>query len=388
MNTGTCPSSACFRVENRRRLEPQTIFFLASDLSACGSARQLARLALGLSRDRYRVEVAVLGSAATPLAQALASSGIPVHSVPIRNAIDFSAMRRLRRIVAAANPRIIHAWGPAAVRATRLVATPRTDGGNQPRVIASAASFLPQGIAGWLAARRLRRCDRVVPSTWAEAERYRRLGVLGERLTRIAPGIAPPGAPPNRETLAKELGLPEVARFIAVAGRLEGASDFKSAIWAFDLVRYEYPELHLVIFGEGPERQALEEFARALMFDDLRVRFAGSRADLPEALAHAEFVWITHERGGVALALEAMAAGKPVLGWSTPELAEVVEDEQAEHLVAPADRAQLAVKTYPLLRDPTLATRFARAGVRHVGEHYSERRMIEQFERLYDELVR
>ena len=231
MSTGTCPSSACFLVENRRRLEPQTIFFLASDLSACGSARQLARLALGLSRDRYRVEVAVLGSASTCIAEMLTSSGIPVHSVPIRNAIDFSAMRRLRRIVAAANPSINHAWGPAAVRATRLIATSQTDGGNQPRVIASAASFLPHGIRGWLAARRLRRCDRVVPSTWAEAERYRRLGVLGERLTRIAPGIAPPGAPPNRETLAKELGLPEVARFIAVAGRLEGASDFKSAIW-------------------------------------------------------------------------------------------------------------------------------------------------------------
>lgn len=367
-------------------MEPETIFFLASELSPCGSARQLARIALGLDRNRFQVEVGVLGSAGTSLAATLTAAGISVHALPIRNALDWSGMRRLRKAVGHAA--IVHAWGPAAVRATRAISTSRSENGNRPRLIASAASFPPPGIAGWLTTRRLRNCDRIIPATWAEAERYRRLQVLGERLTRIAPGVPLPTGATNRAALLQELGLPPNARFIAAAGRLETASDFKSAIWAFDLIRYEYPDLHLVIFGDGPERDDVEAFARALMFDDLRVRFAGSRADLPEILTHAEFVWITHDRGGISLALEAMAAGKLVLGWKTPELAEVIEDERGEYLVEPKDRAQLGVKSYPLVRDPEISVNFGLRGQRRVAEHYSEQRMLEQYSRLYEELAR
>ena len=103
-----------------------------------------------------------------------------------------------------------------------------------------------------------------------------------------------------------------------MAGRLESLSGFKSAIWAFDLVRYEYPDLHLVIFGEGPEREGLEDFGLALMFDDYRFASPAAGPMCRRYSTLAEFVWVTHERGGVALALEAMAAGRPVSAGGPP----------------------------------------------------------------------
>jgi glycosyltransferase involved in cell wall biosynthesis len=368
-------------------LAPLSVFFLASDLSPYGSARQLALVAGGLPRDRFRIEVGTLGSSETPIAEGLRAAGVAVHALSVRNTIDLRGLRILRRTVRTAGPTIVHAWGAAAIRATRFVGSKHSSGGNMPRLVASAASFPAGGLAGWLTARRLRRCDRVVATTWAEGERHHRLGVPSVRLTRISPGVAPPPPPPHRAELLDELGLPVDARFIACAGRLEPDSGFKSAIWALDMVRYDHPDIHLVIFGAGSDRELLEDFARALMFDDPRVHFAGSRADFPAILGHADIAWVTHERGGASLALEAMAAGITVIGWRTADLSEIVEESVTGFLVDFGDRPQLSGKTYPLLKDGAARERLGRAGRRRAAEHFSAARAVEKFARLYEELA-
>jgi len=369
-------------------LSPGTVFFLASDLGSRGSARQLALVAGGLPRDRFHAAVGVLGDGDTPIARQLRHLGIPVHAIPVRHALDVRGLRMLRRIVGDANPAVVHGWGPAAVRAARVVASSDGEGGNVPRLVASSASMPGGGLKRWLTTRRLRRCDRVVAATWAEGERYRRLGVAADRLTRIAPGIALPEIGTDRALALRELGLPANAKFIAVAGGLEPISGFKAAIWAFDMVRYEHPNWHLVIVGDGPDRMLLEEFGRAIMFDDFRIRFVGSRSDLPQLLVHADLVWITHERGGISLALEAMVAARPVLGWKNAELAEIIEDGQTGLLVPFGERAMLAAASYPLLDDADLRRKFGDAGWERAGKHFSAAHAIEQFARLYEELAR
>jgi glycosyltransferase involved in cell wall biosynthesis len=315
----------------------------------------------------------------TPIAESLRSAGIPIHAAPLRSGLDIKGMRALRGTLTAAAPAIVHAWGPAAVRASRLASGGRT--------VATAASFSAGGVSGWLATRRLRRVDRVVAATWAEGERYRRLGVPGDRLTHISPGVEAPPVPVERATVLHQLGLPANAQFIAVAGKLESQSGFKAAIWAFDMVRYDHPDWHLVIFGDGPQREPLEDFARALMFDDCRVHFVSSRADFPALLAHAGVVWVTQERGGLSPALEAMAAGVPVVAWKTGDLTEVLEDGQTGFLVPPSDRAKLSVRTYPLLDDPAARMKLGAAGRVRAAEHFSTRHAIEQYVRLYDEVA-
>lgn len=377
---GAHPTWAC-------NLEPRTVFFLASELGPTGAARQLGLLAAGLPADRFRAEVGVLGPADTPVADAIRAAGVPVHSLPLRHVLDFCGMRNLRRAVAAANPAVLHAWGPAAVRASRLLTTRRPDSGNTPPLVVSAAPFPGGGVVGWLAVRRLRQADRAIPMTWAEGERYRRLGVDSGRLTRIGPCVAPVSTTPDRAVVLREIGLPPTARLIATAGRLEPNGGLKAAIWAFDMLRYEFPDLFLVIFGEGPDRTGLEAFGRALAFDDFRVRFPGCRADLPALLALAEVVWVTDDRGGVNLALEAMAAGRPVVGWKTPELAEVVEDGTTGFLVNPGERPQISAKTYSLLEDPAHPAKVGQAGRQRAAEHFAVGRMVEQYIRMYGDLT-
>jgi glycosyltransferase involved in cell wall biosynthesis len=171
------------------------------------------------------------------------------------------------------------------------------------------------------------------------------------------------------------------------AGRLESGPELQAAVWAFDMLRYEFPDLYLLIFGTGPDRAGVEAFGRALAFDDYRVRFPGYRPDLPALLGLAEVVWVTQERGGVNLALEAMAAGRPVVGWKSPDLVEVVDEGETGFLVDPKERALIAARTHGLLSDPDSATNFGAAGRARVAERFGSNRMVELFRRVYESVV-
>jgi glycosyltransferase involved in cell wall biosynthesis len=362
------------------------LFFLASDLGASDAAEQLALLAGGLPRERFALSVGVIGPASGVAANALRTVGVAVASLPIRGILDFSGMRRLRQVVAAANPEVVHAFGPDAVRAARLVVSRRRDA-NSPRLVASSATAIGGGVGGWFAARQLRRADRVIATGLAQGERYRRLHVRGERLTRIHPAVTQPGEAPDRATFCRELSVSADSRLIFAGGRLDSAHGVKDAVMAFDVLRYESSAFQLVLSGDGPDRTAAEEMGRALAFDDFRIRFSGARPDLGAVMRLAEMVWVTCERGGECLALRAMASARPVVAYHTPELAEIIDDGTTGFLVPQGDRAALASKAHLLLADPEAAKRMGEAGRIRAAEHFSVARMVDMHARVYQELA-
>jgi glycosyltransferase involved in cell wall biosynthesis len=319
--------------------------------------------------------------------KSLQIAGIAVHQSPVRNLLDVSGTRKLRQLVASLQPALVHAWGTVAARLSRALVERDADGVNSPRVVISAAANVGGGLTGWLTTRAWRRADRIVAMSRAEGERYHRLGVPSERLTQIVPCVEPPESIPDGALFRSELGVPANSRFIMTAGRLESGPALKSAIWSFDMLRYEAPELRLVIFGDGPDRVGLEEFGRALAFDDFRIHFAGPRPNVPELFALAEVVWVTSEQDGSNLALEAMAAGRVVVGWRSAELAEIIEEGATGHLSDTGERAQLSAKTYPILHEAGLAEKLGSAGRSRVIEHFSVAKAIEHFSQLYGELI-
>lgn len=365
-----------------------SLFLLVADLAPCGDAVPVRLLAAMLPRDRFRVTVGVLGAATGPQFDELRSAGVAVHSLPIRHVLDLNGVRRLRQVVSEIAPAIVHAWGPYAAGAARLVVTSHRDGANTPAFVVSSSATLGGGLRGWLIARQVRRADRVIPAIRVDGERYRHFGVPTERLTLIAPAPLPFTAEPNRDELCKSLKIPSNSQLLIAGGRSDRGIGPKDAIVAFDMLRYDNPNLHLIVFGTGSEAVALERFGRALAFDDFRVRFATCVPERAAAVQQAQAVLITHARGGVEEALEAMAAGKPVVGWNTPELSEIVDDGVTGFLVPVGDRATLAARTRKLLDEPNVASRMGEAGRTRIVGRFSINRMIDQYARLYSELRR
>jgi len=202
--------------------------------------------------------------------------------------------------------------------------------------------------------------------------------------------MIPPGvelAPASTEAgkdIRQSLGLPAEARLLMGVGPLQPRKGFRDAIWGFDILQFLHEHLHLVLIGEGPARAALERFARTVGTLD-NVHFAGAQGDVPALLAQAEAAWIPSQTdGGWNVALEAMAAARPVVASNLPGLAEIVIDGATGYLVAPGDKVGLARKTRLLLDEPERARQMGESGRQHVLAHYSVKDMVNRFAELYE----
>jgi glycosyltransferase involved in cell wall biosynthesis len=167
-------------------------------------------------------------------------------------------------------------------------------------------------------------------------------------------------------------------------GPIEPRKGFRDAVWALDILHYLYDDLRLVLAGDGSDRPRLEEFARAIEVDK-RVVMLGRRPDLAPWLHRAELVWIpSRTGGGVCAALEAMAAGRPVIATRLPDLAEIVADGVAGCLVPPGDKTELARQTRFLLNDSDRRIAYGEAGRRRAAEHFSVEALVGRCAKLYE----
>lgn len=147
----------------------------------------------------------------------------------------------------------------------------------------------------------------------------------------------------------------------------------------------QVPGLQLVLVGDGPLRADSEKVAREFSVQD-RVRFLGWRSDVPRILAAADiYVQSSHWEGFGIAALEAMAAGLPVVVSNVDGLREVVG--RSGLLFEPGNAEQLAALLRKLAADSALRTRLGQeARVR--SKRFAIESTAERYVKLYEELVR
>ncbi len=182
---------------------------------------------------------------------------------------------------------------------------------------------------------------------------YVRHGTPAERVRVIPNGVAMPDPPATtRRQLLAELGLPERSRLIGLVGRLWPQKRVKDAIWAADLLKVIRDDVHLLVIGDGPQRDRLRRFRDQVRIRD-KVHFLGERGDVPRLMPHFDVLWSTSGYEGQSNAiLEAMAAGVPVVATDIPGTRELVLPGVTGYLVPVGDRAAFAKYTERLLNDP------------------------------------
>jgi glycosyltransferase involved in cell wall biosynthesis len=350
------------------------ILYLIADLAHGGAARQVSLLAAGLPRERFAARVFTLRPDAA-WSVALRDAGVAVESGNWRRLVDARPVLALRRVVRDTAPDVVHVFGLPALRALAAAGGPSGS-----RVLLGAVASL--GLVDRALVATL--VDGVIATGPAQAERYRRLGLPPGKLVEAPPGVPLPEPPKLRhDDWCRSLGLPADARVIVGVGPLEAPRGFHDAIWAFDILHFLYDDLHLLLVGTGPQEPRLREFVRITRSTD-RVHFLGPRADLDKLLGHAELAWVPSraDRGALA-ALEASAAGRPVVAARWPELAEAVADGETGVLVPPGDKAALGRATRLLLDDPERRQRLGEGGRRRVAERFSLEAMLQGHEAIY-----
>ncbi|HYH66594.1 MAG TPA: glycosyltransferase family 4 protein [Urbifossiella sp.] len=219
----------------------------------------------------------------------------------------------------------------------------------------------------WLDRRHLRFMDHVVAVSEGQAERVRNwCGVPVGRVSVIR-NSARLGAFTDTEPARDRLlgFFPRdcrVSRVVVAAGRLSPEKGFAVLIDAAASVLAADAGAGVVIFGEGVMRAELEQLVRTRGLAG-RVVLPGFRDDLDALLAAADVVTLPSFTEGLPnVALEASAAGVPVVATAVGGTPEVVTDGETGYLVPPHRPDELASRLLHLLRDEGLRTALGNAG--------------------------
>ena len=190
------------------------------------------------------------------------------------------------------------------------------------------------------------------------------------------------------EAIRAELGIPANAPLAVVVGRLEPEKGHPTLIEAWPVVHHHFPSSHLLVVGEGSERDRLEGLAAAHLRAEVccnSVHFLGRREDVPQILAAANVVVMPSYREAQGLAIvEALAAERPVIASNVGGIPEMIRSGENGLLVPSHDPSALASAIALLFRDRALAQRLAAAGHALVHERFCVDDMLRDIESIYE----
>jgi glycosyltransferase involved in cell wall biosynthesis len=257
-------------------------------------------------------------------------------------------------------------------------------------VLFTAHNLAPAGLLPRILLRALgRRACRVLAVSEAVKTSLLRAGVPESRIMVIPNGIdlTPFDTPVDVVSVRARFGIPSDGFLVLAVGRLASEKGYDLLLEAFARLHAALPQTHLAIAGTGPQAEVLWRQAATLRLRG--VSFLGYQAAVAPLYATADVVAIpSRQEGQGMVALEAMAARRPVVASAVGGLPETVLDGETGRLVPPEDPAALSEALRQLYTDAALRRRMGENGRVRVEQEFSAARMTRQIEAAYASCLR
>jgi glycosyltransferase involved in cell wall biosynthesis len=200
----------------------------------------------------------------------------------------------------------------------------------------------------------------------------------------------------STETVAQERkrwGLLSGDVVIGFMGRLVAEKGAEDIVKAIGILRKNFPQAKALIVGTGKNQMHdVEAYLHQLVVKEElqdRVIFAGFQSH--EALYYSLFdVFVLSTRDGEPFAtsvVQAMMAGKPVVGSNCGGTPELVVDGETGLLFTPGSPESLADALCRLLEEPKLRQTVASNGQARVLQYHREEVVTDQVEAIYSEVM-
>ena len=238
----------------------------------------------------------------------------------------------------------------------------------------------------------LRFVDRVVAVSDGQAARVRKAGVPGNRLAVIRNAarlhaFAKPDPAFRAKLLSHFPTDTPVSHVVLAGGRLSPEKGFAVLLDAAAEALRTNPQCGFVLFGDGAERAKLEARARELGIAD-RFRMPGFTPDLDKYLPFADVVVLPSFTEGLPnVALEASAAGIPVVATAVGGTPEVIADGDTGFLVPSGQPTAIADKLRTLLDSAELRARMGTAGRTRMRAEFTFAAQAERYAELFQSLT-
>ncbi len=188
--------------------------------------------------------------------------------------------------------------------------------------------------------------------------------------------------------IRKEFGIPENISLIGTVGRLTAQKGHKYLLEAINKLKFKFPEIKLLIAGDGPLKNDLIKYAQSLNIHD-KVIFLGLRRDIPIFLSSIDIFVLPSLWEGLSNALiEAMASGKPVIATDIPPVREIIHSEDLGILVPPENSDAIADAIELLLYNKNRAEAFGKTANEKVFLSFTIENTVKQYTSLFESILK
>lgn len=374
--------------------QPIRVLRVIARMNIGGPALHVSLLSGGLNRAGYE-NLLVAGTETARegnLAELARHQGVRTESLPLLGR-EISPLRdpvclaQLRQIVKKFRPQIVHTHtakaGFIGRTAALLEGVPVLAHTFHGHVLSGYFGFLKERLFRWIESFLASRTHLLITVSEGVADDLARLGVAPRGKFSVLPlglpleeflQVRPPGE------LKQELGLPADAILVGAVGRLVPVKNLGLLVEAVALLSRREPRIHLVLIGDGEDRENLQNRAHRLGIAG-KVHFPGWRRDLAKIYGGLDVVALSSINEGTPVSLiEAVAAGRPVVATSVGGVPEVLEDGNLGILVPSGDSAALAEGVrQALARGQTLGEEDRR----RVVARYAPERLVREMDSLY-----
>jgi glycosyltransferase involved in cell wall biosynthesis len=345
-----------------------------------GGGRQVVYLLQGLAElPGEHVLVCREGS---ELAEAVRHPAIRVWALPFRGDLDVGLTGRVRRVIRAERPDLLHVHSRIGGFATAIAGKLE----HIPMVHSRRVDNPPH----WLDLKlRFPLFRRIV--TISEGIRQVMLahGVPEAQLTCVPSAVDTGRYQPGGDPAAfrRSCGLPEDSVVIGVIAQMIPRKGHEVLFAALPEVLRKHPDVRVLLFGKGPLEPELRR-AVAAQGLERNVMFAGYRSDMDQVIPCLDVVahpaWL--EGLGVSL-LETAACGVPLIASRAGGMPEIVHPGVNGYLIEPGDSHALTGYLLDLLDHPERRREFGAAGRRLALERFAVGRMVAGNYAVYQEVL-
>lgn len=309
--------------------------------------------------------------------------GLSVRMVHCQGRADWRAVRQIEECIQEDGIQLLHTHGYKADLYGYVAA--RRSG--KP-IVATCHNWLggtaALGIYNHLDRMALKRFQGLAAVSDSVAQRLLASGVPARKIRTIANGIDVQTFECARPSSALNF---DGSKVVGMVARLDLKKGFEYLLRAARDLRGAFPELKVVIVGEGPDRREIEDMIRQFGLQS-NVILAGQHSDMPGIYAAMDvFVLPSLNEGLPMTILEAMAASKPVIATRVGAIPKVIQDGETGLLVDPGDTDGLRDALARLLTDSDICSHLGAAGHDWVSRNYTSEAMALKYREMYDDVL-
>ena len=181
--------------------------------------------------------------------------------------------------------------------------------------------------------------------------------------------------------------LPQTRYTIGSIGRLSEEKGFKDLIAALEMLRNNDVDVRLIIIGDGPERDTLEQEAKQRGVSEYVV-LPGYQSSIDSYLSIYDIMLLPSLTEGLPLTLlEAMRSRTPVIATGVGGMPIVIEDGRGGIIINKESPQEICQAITRLLDDKELAASYADFSYKKFCKNYTVKTMERKYSRVYEALL-